>query len=326
MAFDAGMVAALANELNSKLRGARVDKIQQPEKEEIVFTLRAERENVRLSLSSGANSPRINLTSVNKENPISAPMFCMLLRKHLSGGRIVSIEQYGFERLIEIKFESRDEMGFLCTRYIMVEIMGKYSNIIFCDGEKKIIGAIKPVDFTTSSKRQILPGMLYEYPPKQENKNPLDTDIEEFKELYNNSDKERLISRFITDNYLGISLLVSGEIAYKCAGSSDSLLSDCTFDVVWDNFNNLISVIKNKSFTPYLLKSDDKPMEFSFMPIQQFEGTYKGIICESFSQLIDEYYVKKERINHIRQISADLLKYLTNNENRIVKKISIHKD
>ena len=326
MAFDAGMVAALANELNSKLKGARVDKIQQPEKEEIVLTLRAERENVRLSLSSGANSPRINITSVNKENPISAPMFCMLLRKHLSGGRIVSIEQYGFERLIEINIECRDEMGFLCTRYLMVEIMGKYSNIIFCDGDKKIIGAIKAVDFTTSSKRQILPGMLYEYPPKQDKADPINTDIEEFRGLYNNSDKERLISRFITDNYMGISLLVSGEVAYRCAGSSDALLSECTFDVLWDNFKKLTDIIKDKQFTPFLLKTEDKPMEFSFMPIKQFEGIYKGTVCDSFSQLIDEYYVKKERINHIRQISADLLKYLTNNENRILKKISIHKD
>ena len=168
MAFDAGLVRALADELNSKLNNARVDKIQQPEKEEIVFTLRADRENVRLSISSGANNPRVNITSVIKENPISAPMFCMLLRKHLSGARITSVKQFDFERVIEFSFECRDEMGFLCTMYIIAEIMGKYSNIIFCDEQKKIISAIKPVDFTTSSKRQVLPGMYYEYPPKQD--------------------------------------------------------------------------------------------------------------------------------------------------------------
>ncbi len=326
MAFDAGMVAALANELNNRLAGARIDKIQQPEKEEIVLTLRADRENLRLSVSSGANNPRINLTDVVKENPATAPMFCMLLRKHLTGGRVVSVEQHGFERLLEVKMECRDEMGFLCTRYLIVEIMGKYSNIIFCDENKKIIGAIKPVDFTTSSKRQILPGMTYEYPPAQDKLSPLDTTKEEFEFLFNKSPKDKLVSRFITDSYMGISLLVSSEIAYKTTGNVDVLLSECVFEDLWDNFNELISLIKEKRFIPVLLKANEKPVEFSFMNIKRFGGVYSKNECESFSRLIDEYYVKKERINHIKQISADLLKFLTTNENRIIKKLSIHKE
>ncbi len=326
MAFDAGMVAALANELNNRLKGARIDKIQQPEKEEIVLILRADRENVRLSISSGANNPRINLTSVTKENPASAPMFCMLLRKHLTGGRILAVEQYGFERLMEIVIECRDEMGFLCTRYLIVEIMGKYSNIIFCDENKKIISAIKPVDFTTSSKRQILPGMTYEYPPKQDKISPLDTSREEFEGLYNSSPKDKLISRFITDSYMGISHLVSGEIAYNAVGNSDALLSECCFDDLWQSFDSLLYTVKEKRFMPCLLKADETPIEFSFISIKQFGGVYKKVECESFSQLIDEYYVKKERLNHIKQISADLLKFLTTNENRIIKKLAIHKE
>ncbi|MBE6671096.1 MAG: fibronectin/fibrinogen-binding protein [Ruminococcaceae bacterium] len=326
MAFDAGMVAALANELNIKLTGARIDKIQQPEKEEIVFTLRAERENVRLSLSSGANNPRVNLTSITKENPASAPMFCMLLRKHLLGGRILQVSQYDFERVIEIALECRDEMGFICTKYIIVEIMGKYSNIIFCDENKKIISAIKPVDFTTSSKRQVLAGMTYEYPPKQDKLSPLNTTKEEFVGLFENATPERLVSRFIVDNYLGISNLVANEIAYKASGSTDTYLSECTALGLWNAFNEVISVIKSKEFTPYILKEGDKPAEFSFISINQYGGIYNQIKCNTFSELIDEYYVKKERINHIKQISADLSKFLLNNENRIVKKISIHKE
>ncbi len=326
MAFDAGMVAALANELNIKLSGARIDKIQQPEKEEIVLTLRADRENLRLSVSSGANNPRINLTDIVKENPASAPMFCMLLRKHLTGGRIISVEQYGFERLLQIKMECRDEMGFLCVRYLIVEIMGKYSNIIFCDENMKIISAIKPVDFTTSSKRQVLPGMTYEYPPEQDKISPLETSKEQFKTLYENASPDKLISRFITDSYMGISLLVSSEIAYKTTGNVDSVLSECSFNDLWFNFNDFILIVKERSFVPYLFRTNEKPIEFCFMNLRQFGGTYTKSECESFSKLIDEYYVKKERINHIKQISADLLKYLTTNENRIVKKISIHKE
>lgn len=324
MAFDAGMVAALANELNIKLAGARIDKIQQPEKEEIVLTVRADRENLRLSISSGANTPRINLTNIVKENPVSAPMFCMLLRKHLTGGRIVSVEQHGFERLISIKVECRDEMGFLCERFIMVEVMGKYSNIIFCDENKKIIGAVKPVDFTTSSKRQILPGMVYEYPPKQEKANPLQFDSDEFERLFMVAGKDKRISRFISDSYMGIALSVSAEIAYRATGDSEALLGDCDCEVLKAEFAEFIENIKNKRFIPYMYKADDKPVEYSFWELTHLKGIYQSSECTSFSQLIDDYFVKRERINHIKQISADLSKYLTANENRIVKKLAIH--
>lgn len=326
MAFDAGMVAALANELNTKLVGARIDKIQQPEKEEIVLTVRADRENLRLSISSGANNPRINLTDTVKENPSAAPMFCMLLRKHITGGRIISVEQYGFERMLEVKLECRDEMGFLCERYLMVEIMGKYSNIIFCDENKKIISAIKPVDFTTSSKRQILPGMSYEYPPEQNKVDPLNVTKDEFFLLFQNAVPEKNAANFISDSFLGISLLVSREIVYRAFGTVDAWVSECSADQLWESFHFVVKTIKEKTFKPFLYKIAEKPTEFCFTEVKHFEGIYSKHICSSFSNLIDEYYVKKERINHLKQISADIHKFLTNNENRIVKKIAIHKD
>jgi len=145
MAFDAGMVAAITNELNNKISGAKVEKIYQPGNDDIVLVLHYERENYRLFLSANANNPRINLTNVTYENPKAAPMFCMLLRKHLLNARIESVIQYGFERVIEIAFNSHDELGFECKKYIILEIMGKHSNIIFCDQNKKILNAIKIV-------------------------------------------------------------------------------------------------------------------------------------------------------------------------------------
>lgn len=325
MAFDAGMVAALAVELNNRLAGARIDKVQQPEKEEIVLTLRADRENLRLSLYSGANSPRINLTDTVKENPVSAPMFCMLLRKHLTGGRIVSIEQYGFERLVEVKIECRDEMGFLCTRYLIVEIMGKYSNIIFCDGEKKIICAIKPVDFTTSSKRQILSGMFYEYPPEQGKLSPIEVTEQEFVSLYRSNPAEKKIARFISDTFMGISLLVSSEIAYNAVGNTDGLLADCSADQVWNAFSAVFDIVRQQRFTPVMLKDGERPGEFCFFEPKLYGSAYSVEIYPSFSALVDGYYGKKEKINHIRQISSDLHKFLVTNENRILKKIDIHR-
>ncbi len=325
MAFDAGMVAALTFELNTKLKGARVDKVQQPEKEEIVLTLRADRDNIRLSLSSVANTPRINITEIVKENPVNAPLFCMLLRKHLLGGRILSVSQYGFERLIEICFECRDEMGFICQKYLIVEIMGKYSNIIFCDADRKIIGAVKTVDFTTSSKRQVLPGMKYEYPPSQNKFSPLEIDEAVFCKLFSECEKQKEICRFIIDYFMGVSMLVAKEIAYSATGRVDTRLSECNVADLYRVFNQYVLLIKTNDFTPVIIRENDAPVEFSFFPIRQYEGSFNVQVCDSFSQLIDEFYVKKEKINHIKQMSSDLLKFLTNNENRITKKIAIHK-
>ena len=153
MAFDAGMVAAVAAELRNRLMGGRVDKISQPEKDEITLAIRvADGSYARLCISAGNNNPHINITSQQKENPMTAPMFCMLLRKHLSGARVSDIFQRGFERVIELRFETRDEMGFLCERSIIAEIMGKYSNIIFCSGETARTGTLLPVpEFHSSS-------------------------------------------------------------------------------------------------------------------------------------------------------------------------------
>ena len=326
MAFDAGMVKALALELDERLSGARIDKIQQPEKEQIVMTLRADRENVRLSLSSGANNPRINITSYNKENPVSAPMFCMLLRKYLLGGKIVSIEQYDFERVIEIKIECRDEMRFLCVRYLIIEIMGKYSNIIFCDENKKIMGAIKTVDFTTSSKRQVISGMKYEYPPKQDKLSPISIDEKGFVCKYNEASKEKQIGRFITDSFLGLSLLVGNEIAYRTTGHVDGRLSDCSAEHLWSEFNKIVEIIKGNAFEPYLIKNKDELVEFTFMPIKQYGGLFLCEKRDSFSCLIDEYFRKRDTANHMKQISAGLFKYLSNNESRITKKTAIHNE
>ena len=150
MAFDAGMVSALVHELQGSIIDARVEKVNQPEKDEIVLLLHVGRQNLRLVLSSGSNNPHFNLTSAVKENPITAPMFCMLLRKHLTGARVVSVTQLGFERAVEFGFDCFDEMGLRTTKYIVAETMGKYSNIILLNSEKKVVSALKLIDLAAS--------------------------------------------------------------------------------------------------------------------------------------------------------------------------------
>lgn len=315
MAFDACFMAAVAHELNENILGARVEKIQQPEKDELVFVLHRERESIKLSLSAGANNPRINITSIIKENPKAAPMFCMLLRKHLTGAKITSVVQLGFERALEIEFEAYDELGTLSKKYIIAEIMSKYSNIIFCDKNKKIINAIKIIDFSTSQKRQVLPGMQYELPPPQDKQNPLEVTGGDFCELY---DKNTGIpaDKFITINFIGIAALTAREIVCQAEKADNGSL--------WNSFNRIINKLRNNEFTPTLIcDTDGKPLEYSFMPVEQYGATAQTRVFGSFGQLIDEFYGSREKSGRIKQRSNDVMKLISNIEARLVKKIAL---
>lgn len=313
MAFDAGMLAACVFELKNKIIGAKVDKIYQPGREELVFNLRPEgkKENLRLLMSAGANTPRINITSLSLQNPAVPPMFTQLLRKHLQGGRIINVEQLGFERACRIDFEAHDDMNFKTRKSLVCEIMGKYSNIIFCNEDMKIISAIKIVDLTTSQKRQVLPGMYYELPPSQDKIDPLNETKESFiSAIYEYSGD---ISKFITSRYMGISSLVAREIALS--------------DNVWDSFSSVINRIKSCDFIPCILRDEEgKPKEYSFMPIAQYSGKYTCNECQSFGELIDSYFDERERSDRIKQKASDLFKLLENAITRLEKKTSLQQE
>ena len=320
MAFDAGMIAAITHELNNTIINAKIEKIHQPEKDEIIFYMRNERTDYKLLLSAGANNPRLNLTGETYENPKAPPMFCMLLRKHLINARITSVCQLGFERAVEIAFDTRDELGFDCTRYIYVEIMGKHSNIIFCNQDKKVISAIKIIDFTTSQKRQILPGMLYEAPPPQNKKSPLDENMSGFLELYDVSPYQLEPDKFITANYMGISQLVAREIAYR-AGKM------YTPRELWNSFNEVIGNVRNNIYSPVLVKdTSGKFIEYCFTQITQYGSIATAEIVDSFGGLIDLYFTVREKSDRIKQRAADIFKLISNTEARLLKKIQLQKN
>ena len=316
MAFDACFMAAIAAELNNKILGARVEKVQQPEKDEIVLTLHIGRDTRRLSISAGASCPRINLTGILKENPASPPMFCMLLRKHLVGGRLTSIKQLGFERAIELEFESNDELGYESKKYLIAEIMGKYSNLIFCNGDKKIVSAIKIVDFTTSQKRQVLPGMTYELPPKQDKMSPLEADEASFDELFEKH-SALPIEKFITTAFSGIATLTARELAYKSGGAGG----------IKREFFELKRRLTEGDFEPIMLRraDDSSPLEYSFMPIAHYGDMAMKEKKESFGELIDAYFGEKEKAERIKQRGNDILRLLTNIESRLLKKLELQK-
>lgn len=315
MAFDAGMVRAISYELQNKIAGARIEKIHQPEKDEILLLLHAGRENLRLTISASANNPRIHLSTVQKENPAAPPSFCILLRKHLSSAKLISVEQIGFERVIRIAFEARDEMGFHYRVNLYAEIMGKYSNLILTDGDDTILGVIKPVDFTTSQKRQVLPGMRYELPPAQDKRNPLTESEEAFLAL--RSADEKAADKFLTTHYAGLSSLTAREIAY----GSDSAMS------LYASFERYIAKLKRNDYTPTLICDENgHPVEYACTDIFQYGEAYRKKHPESISEIIEMYFTARDNVDRVKQRAADLFKLLSNTQARLEKKIVIQNE
>lgn len=317
MAFDAGFMSAVINELKNEILDAKVEKIYQPEKDAVIISFRGTRGQGksgerRLYIDAGAHNPRIHMTSQNFENPKAPPMFCMLLRKHLSGAKITNINQYGFERMAELVFEAHDEMGYLCEKYLIAEIMGKYSNLILLNHDRKILGAVKTVDFTTSHKRQVLPGMTYELPPAQPGKITVFEDTEEaFAEAFSESGLP--YDKFLIGRYIGISPLTSREIPYLCA-SRDLWRSVCRFR----------DIIDGKEYTPVIIYSGNgEPAEYSFFPIKQYGENIKTAQCNTFGELCDLYFGEQSRIERIKQRSSDITRILSNSRSRAEKKLAI---
>ena len=213
MAFDGFINKSVVTELNTCLIGGKINKVYQPNKDEIILNIYSNSNNYNLDICINSNNCRINLTSYKKANPKQASAFCMLLRKHLTGARITHVSQTGFERVIEIVFETYDEMGFRTNRRLITEIMGRYSNIILCKDDGVIISILRPVDFTTSSKRQLLPGMKYEMPPQQEKTNPFTETESGF--LSKTADMEVLTGKTLMNMYSGFSPVTAGEIIYR---------------------------------------------------------------------------------------------------------------
>ncbi len=315
MAFDAGMVHAISYELQTKIAGARIEKVYQPEKDEIMLQLHAEKENLRLTISASANNPRIHLSAVQKENPSVPPSFCVLLRKHLTGSRLISIEQIAYERVIRLRFEARDDMGFHYNVRLYAEIMGKYSNLILTNEEDTILGAIKPVDFTTSQKRQVLPGMNYELPPAQDKRNPLTETEKDFIALRNSDDK--LADKFLTTHYAGLSSLIAREIAWNTNSPQTLYVA----------FRQYIQKIINHDYLPTLLYNENEhPIEYSCVDISQYGDTYRIKHPDNLSEMIEQYFSARDTVDRVKQRASDLFRLLSNTQARLEKKIGIQEE
>ena len=324
MAFDAGMLACMVREIRTVALGGRIEKIMQPERDEIILQLRSTEGGKRLLINTGTG-PRIGFTELTRENPPQAPMFCMLLRKHLTGARLADIRQEGFERVVTLEFDTRDEMGFACTRRIVAEIMGKYSNLIFTDGEGRIISALKTVDFSTSSQRQVLPGMRYELPPAQDKDNPLEVDFDRFAILYAAESPDKPLDKFILSRFCGISATVAREMAVLATRHTDTPLRYASPETAWKGFDSIVSRIREGNFTPTMVYDGSTAVEYAFCPLTQYAPPTETRPFETASGMLDAYFETRDKESRIRQRAADVMRLLTGAESRIKKKLDIQR-
>lgn len=330
MAFDAGMVYAIAHELDRKLgedngfNGARIDKITMPERDEIHLLIHVGRDNYRLVISAGAGNPRIHLSDTPKENPNTPPSFCMLLRKHLSCSRIAHVRQLGFERAVEIEFDFKDEMGYISKKYLVAEIMGKHSNIIFCDEDKKILGAIRTTDFSDPARRPVIAGVRYELPPAQDKVDPTTLTKETFDKIVLSADKTTPAERVLTSSFLGVAPLVSREAVYRASGDAGMTMGGVDTDKLWYHFSSFYADLTSDKVYPCLIcrtETPDVPFEYSFIDIRQYENRAVVRPVDSVSDLIDGFFTKRDKAERIKQRAQDIFRLLLNAQNRLLKKI-----
>lgn len=306
MAFDGITVAALTKELKETICDGRIAKIAQPESDELLLTIKTKEGQRRLSISASASLPLIYLTNDNKPSPMTAPNFCMLLRKHIGNGRIVDVSQPGLERIIRLRIEHLDELGDLRQKTLVIEIMGKHSNIIFCDEKDQIIDSIKHVPAQMSSVREVLPGRPYFIPDTMEKQDPLTAADEDFSRALRG--KPMRISKAVYTSFTGISPVVAEEICYLAGIDSQMTASDLTDDMLthlYRQFQYYMEDVRNGAFTPVIYFDGNTPKEFSALPLTHFQNLEKKEYG-SISEVLSTYYATRNTLVRIRQKSADL--------------------
>lgn len=306
MAFDGITVAALTKELKETICDGRIAKIAQPESDELLLTIKTKEGQRRLSISASASLPLIYLTNDNKPSPMTAPNFCMLLRKHIGNGRIVDVSQPGLERIIQLRIEHLDELGDLRQKTLVIEIMGKHSNIIFCDEKDQIIDSIKHVPAQMSSVREVLPGRPYFIPDTMEKQDPLTAAGEDFSRALRG--KPMRISKAVYTSFTGISPVVAEEICYLAGIDSQMTASDLTDDMLthlYRQFQYYMEDVRNSAFTPVIYFDGNTPKEFSALPLTHFQNLEKKEYS-SISEVLSTYYATRNALVRIRQKSADL--------------------
>ena len=326
MAFDGVTISCLVKEFNDTICGGRIYKIAQPEADELLLTIKGKEGQYRLVLSASASLPLAYLTEKNKPSPLTAPGFCMLLRKHLQNGRITSIAQPSLERIIEFTIEHLDELGDLCRKKLIVELMGKHSNIIFCHENGRIIDSIKHVSLAVSSLREVLPGREYFIPVTSQKANPLSTTKEEFYQLVFSKNTDCF--KAIYTSYTGLSPFLAHEICYRAGGGceqSTAALNELDRETLYLRFSSVMEQVKEGDFRPVILYENKAPKEYSAILVTSYPMDQCSYI-DSISSLLEQYYEEKNIVTRIRQKSVDLRRIVQTALERNIKKYDLQKN
>ncbi len=325
MAFDGITVSCLVKELNETLIGGRLYKIAQPEKDELLLTIKQPGGQYRLLISAGASLPLLYLTAQNKVSPMTAPNFCMHLRKHLQNGRIIRISQPGLERIVQIEVEHLDEMGDLCKKKLIVELMGKHSNLIFCDHEDVILDSIKRVSALVSSVREVLPGKEYFVPDTMHKKDFLTVTEEEFVNVV--GEKSAPLFKAIYTNFTGISPIMAQEMCYRAGLDGEVAVAAYSMEQLqglYKEARRIATCIASGDFSPCIIYEGVKPIEFCALPLRLYEdGVHSVVRYETMSALLEDFYAKKNAQIRIKQRSADLYRIVQTALERNVKKYDL---
>ncbi len=317
MPLDAICLQGVVGELAPQLTGSRIEKIQQPARDQIILLLRGSR---RLFLNAGANQPRIHLTEQLRDNPSQPPMFCMLLRKHLSGGIIESVRQEPLERVVTLTVLASDEMGERSRFTLVWEGMPRRANLILCDRDGRIIDCLRRVDLEAEQDRQVLPGLFYRLPTRQDKRSPLSVTEEEFAALLGRAAPDAPLDGWLLDTFTAISPLVARELTVRACGSTDAPVSQGS--ALWEVFSRWQRDVHENAFTPTLIKGNGSLADFTYGPVTQY-GTYAETeVYDSFSHLLDDFYEKREQAERVKQKGRDLLKTATTARDRVRRKLA----
>ena len=313
MPLDAICLSALTKELSEKLAGAKIDKIQQPERDMILLALRGRGENLRLLIAAGTGNARVHLTKSAFENPAEPPMFCMLLRKHLVGARILSVTQPKYERVLKLELETRDELGVEGHKTLIAELIGRSANLILVDAEGRILDCLRRMDYGGDAERRMLPGMFYRDVPPQTKPALLETEPETVRAMIENADKTRPIDKWLLESFAGLSPLVCRELSFRCGGDWTLL------PVLLDAF---IESVRAGELQPYLYFDGKKPADFSFMRLKQYGDALRCEEADSFSDMLDRFYTGRDKLEQQRRRGHELLKTVRTVRDRQQRKLN----
>lgn len=313
MPLDAVTVSALAKELSERLEGGRIDKVQQPERDMLLLSLRAKGENLRLVIAAGTGNARAGITRGSFENPAEPPMFCMLMRKHLVGARILSVTQPEYERMLIFTLDTHDELGVQSEKKLAVELIGRSANAVLIGADGRIIDCMRRMDFAGDALRRMLPGMIYRLPPKQEKPVFFALDPAQRRALIASADKTVPVDKWLMDSFSALSPLICRELAYRCNNDYVNLSDAC---------DALCEAVTAGELAPWLISIDGKPKDFSFMAISQYGPAAQLERYDSFSEMLDAFYTRRDRAEQQRRRSHDLTKTVRTLRDRQQRKLA----